>query len=83
MSLSTTNKDIINTGNSNGYYQHYNNLETIPGFKSGETYRLGIQFQHSSGKWSDPMFIKDEPIPVSIKPDSTDTTYSLYLMQEA
>lgn len=76
MSLITTNKDIINTGNSNGYYQHYNNLETIPGFKSGETYRLGIQFQHSSGKWSDPMFIKDETIPNSIKPDSTDTTYS-------
>lgn len=75
-SLSATNKDIVNIGNSNGYYQHYNNLETIPGFKSGETYRLGIQFQHSSGKWSDPMFIKDDVISNSIKPDSTDTTYS-------
>ena len=28
-------------------------------FKKGETYRLGIQFQHKSGKWSEPFFIKD------------------------
>lgn len=88
-SSKTYHKNIVNVGNSNGYYQHYNNLETIPGFKFGETYRLGIQFQHNSGKWSDPMFIKDEvmsdnikPDSVdSIKPDSTDTFYSRPIFQ--
>lgn len=34
---------------------------TVPcgGFMTGETYRLGVQFQHKSGKWSDPVFLKD------------------------
>lgn len=29
-------------------------------FKCGETYRLGIQFQYSTGKWSEPIYISDE-----------------------
>jgi len=34
---------------------------TVPcgGFKTGNVYRLGVQFQHESGKWSEPLFIKD------------------------
>lgn len=28
-------------------------------FKSNEWYRFGIQFQHISGKWSEPIFLKD------------------------
>ena len=31
-------------------------------FKSGETYRCGVQFQHKSGKWSEPVFIDDVDI---------------------
>lgn len=30
------------------------------GFKCGDYYRLGVQFQHKSGKWSDPIYISDE-----------------------
>ena len=30
------------------------------GFKKGDYYRLGVQFQYKTGKWSDPIFIKDE-----------------------
>ena len=41
----------------------YNYVSTLnyasPGFKLGEHYRLGIQFQHESGKWSEPVFLKD------------------------
>lgn len=29
------------------------------GFKYGEYYRLGLQFQYSNGKWSNPIFVKD------------------------
>ncbi len=29
------------------------------GFKKGDYYRLGVQFQYKTGKWSDPIFITD------------------------
>lgn len=32
------------------------------GFKHGETYRLGVQFQYKTGKWSDPVWIGDQRI---------------------
>lgn len=32
-------------------------------FKSGDTYRLGLQFQYKTGEWSQPIFIKDYVIP--------------------
>jgi len=31
----------------------------IAGFKWGEHYRLGLQFQYKTGKWSQPVFIGD------------------------
>ena len=31
----------------------------IAGFKYGEHYRLGLQFQYKTGKWSQPIFIND------------------------
>lgn len=57
---------------SSGYYTYGNQLTskaigrnlgmTVPcgGFKTGEVYRLGVQFQHKSGKWSDPLYIGDK-----------------------
>ena len=41
--------------------QSYNNGFSVPcaGFKYGETYRLGVQFQYKTGKWSDPVWIGD------------------------
>lgn len=45
------------------YYKYNNHLnsnsENIKYFKSGETYRFGIQFQDNTGKWSDPVWIND------------------------
>ena len=53
-----------------GSYVYYNQLTSYDstyktdltpcgGFKKGDKYRLGIQFQHKSGKWSEPVKIAD------------------------
>ena len=42
-----------------GSYYQYTNTTQYAGFKPGEQYRIGIQFQHISGKWSDPVFLED------------------------
>ena len=36
-----------------------NNNSNITYFKKGETYRLGFQAQHNTGKWSEVVFLKD------------------------
>lgn len=38
-----------------------NKEKSVPcaGFKRGDYYRLGVQFQHNTGKWSDPIFLND------------------------
>lgn len=43
----------LNAKNSNGYSTN------TSGFKAGEHYRLGIQFQYETGKWSEPIRIGD------------------------
>lgn len=47
-----------------GYYPYKSNLRypSISGFQSRETYRLGIQFQDKTGKWSDPIFHSDSTV---------------------
>lgn len=51
---------IDNYDNDFGYYNYVPTLNhSLPGFKLREHYRLGIQFQHKSGKWSEPIFLKD------------------------
>lgn len=58
------NKDFlsINEG-STGNYPYINQLSKssrdIKVFKYNETYRLGLQFQHETGKWSSPVWLKD------------------------
>lgn len=46
-----------------GYYvyenQLNNNSQQIKTFKYLEWYRFGIQFQHVTGKWSNPIFLQD------------------------
>lgn len=46
-----------------GYYPYDNQLKLnsykIKTFKYLETYRLGVQFQHVSGKWSEPVWVND------------------------
>lgn len=40
----------------------YTNNIDISGFKSREIYRIGIQFQYKTGKWSEPFWIRDYKI---------------------
>lgn len=44
---------------NNNYYDFNTYYSDTPGFKLREHYRTGIQFQHKSGKWSEPVFISD------------------------
>lgn len=69
----TKYRNITIDKSTKGYYNHYNtlNLENTAGFKCGEYYRLGIQFQHATGKWSEPIFIKDYK--VDIRPNLTES----------
>lgn len=45
----------------NSYYDYTSQLSlgNTSGFKVGETYRVGLQFQYKNGKWSEPIYIKD------------------------
>lgn len=38
-------------------------------YKAGEHYRVGIQFQHKSGKWSEPVYITDYTIGLNQRPN--------------
>ena len=58
---------VINGALSNidGYYNYkpkFNSHRDITTFQNGETYRLGIQFQHITGRWSEVLWIKDYTI---------------------
>ena len=41
-----------------------NGNSTVPcgGFKYGDTYRLGVQFQYRTGQWSEPVWVRDEKV---------------------
>ena len=47
----------------NAFYSYSNQLQygNTSTFKCGDTYRLGIQFQYPTGKWTDPIYIRDYP----------------------
>ena len=72
-SLSTTNRIIpVNKEeeNKSNFYSHVSTLSKgyNAGFKSGEYYRLGLQFQYKDGKWSDPVYLGDYQTPDNIRP---------------
>lgn len=51
------------------YYDYKYSMDNYNAyFKSGEYYRLGLQFQYKTGKWSEPIFIKDIQMDPSMKP---------------
>lgn len=74
--IEPSTRDIYNEGVSSSNYSNYNQLTawdsslkdyTVPcsGFKNGNYYRLGIQFQYKNGRWSRPFLIEDKPMDVS------------------
>jgi hypothetical protein len=68
--LFSTLKKSLTSPEPNGYYPYNNQLklnsQQIKTFKYLEYYRFGIQAQHYTGKWSEPIWINDvqntEPI---------------------
>ena len=76
ISFITNLRQFTATPVSQGEYYYANQLtstfegETVPcsGFKSGDYYRFGVQFQYKTGKWSRPIFIRDYPINNNIRP---------------
>lgn len=48
---------VINTDN----FPYINSIG-VSGFKSREYYRIGIQFQYKTGRWSEPVWLKDYQI---------------------
>lgn len=73
LSTNIVNREL----NSSGYYNYTNGLlNTLHGFKNREHYRLGIQFQHKSGKWSLPVKLEDYTLNSADGPDLSE--YSTY-----
>ena len=56
--------NVAMSGYTNAY-QIANNNNQITHYKTGNTYRFGLQFQHTTGVWSQPVFIGDFEIPAS------------------
>lgn len=70
-SCRTITSDISIQGS---YYNYHNSLDTSysAGFKAGEYYRLGLQFQYKNGKWSEPVYLGDYQVSDSIRPNITE-----------
>ena len=70
------NRKVVSTVEElTGYYPYkaYLNNGDSTSFKSKETYRLGIQFQDKSGKWSEP--VKYNDLAPSVAPKMVGTNY--------
>lgn len=63
LNISFSTYKIRDMKSPEGYYDYSSQLDkssyNIKVFKYLETYRFGIQFQHKTGKWSDPIWVKD------------------------
>ena len=70
---------------SKGDYLYHNQLTSyadsaktisVPcgGFKRGDYYRCGVQFQYKDGRWSDPIFLNDEQVLAKPSLDTTNDT---------
>ena len=68
--LSTKYREVsLGDDGKNGFYVYKNSLsKNTAGFKAGEYYRIGVQFQHKTGKWSEPILIGDIMVPDSHRP---------------
>jgi len=60
-SISSSTHNIVLPHTTTGIYSHYNSLNVgyTAGFKHNEWYRLGLQFQDNTGRWSSPVWIGD------------------------
>lgn len=75
----------ISLGDYTNPKSFYINTHQMPkgntsGFKTGERYRIGIQFQYKNGKWSEPVFMKDIQITNRPRLDNTQDNGQLLTM---
>lgn len=65
-----------------GYYSYENQLSNnsniIKYFKYLETYRFGLQFQHVTGKWSEPIWVNDLRNTIKVKSEFKGNGYIEY-----
>ena len=56
--------ELKSIDDTNAVYRYSNQLAVgnTSTFKNGDIYRLGVQFQHKSGKWSEPCWLGDYQI---------------------
>lgn len=76
-------KYVGNYTQTSGFYPYKNSLylgSKIKSFKYLEWYRFGVQFQHKSGKWSEPVWINDS-YNSQYKPSLTSGSLSLIQAQ--
>ena len=67
----------LNTEKEILYSHELDTINKYSYYKAGEHYRLGIQFQHKSGRWSEPVFISDFTQGIQMRPSLIEDT--LYL----
>lgn len=75
----------ISLGDYTNPKSFYINTHQMPkgntsGFKTGERYRVGVQFQYKNGKWSEPVFMKDVQITNRPRLDNTQDNGQLLTM---
>lgn len=74
-----TSSRKVNLSTNDLYYTTLNvtdddgNLENASTFKVREYYRIGIQFQYKTGKWSDPIYIEDISIGQDVYTNGVET----------
>ncbi len=70
ITIGTRTITLRNIDDADAVYEYNNQLAAgnTSTFKIGDTYRLGVQFQHKSGKWSEPCWLGDYSIPRDNKP---------------
>ena len=68
--ISTDNYTYASQLTSFAFGEEVNRSVPCGGFKYGDYYRCGIQFQYKSGKWSDPIWLED--VPVANRPSTLD-----------
>lgn len=70
VSIETRTIELNSIDDLEAIYEYSNQLAAgnISSFKVGDTYRLGIQFQHKTGKWSEPLWLGNYDVPRDIKP---------------
>ena len=82
--ITFSSKRIRDMGKPSSYYSYKNQLNAdssiVTTFKYKDWYRFGLQFQNKTGKWSEPIFVKD--VQNSSNAPSFDTSYYKYRYME-